>query len=1159
MKKYKYDPIEMASMEKSVIPFGVYQFIDKRVIPIVLSDGFCQLFDLRHDEAYDLMENDMYRDTHPDDTARISNAAFLFATEDTEYNVVYRTKVQGKYRIVHALGKHVYPQPDVRLAYVWYTDEGACESDQNELDNIITRAYMRVLKEESTIHKEYYDVLTGLSNKTGFFEMAEARRSSLWKMGSQPAIVIFNLNGMKYYNRKFGYKKGDELLQKVAKILASHFGSENCGRFNIDIFAAITNSNQVEDTVRTVFKECSHIENGEGVTIRAGIALDPDPNFDLTLLTDRSRYACDVNRGSRISKFSYFNENTLQLVDKYQYVIDNFEKAIEEEWIQVYFQPIVRAANGLVCDEEALARWNDPIKGFMVPSDFIPTLENANLIYKLDLHMVEKTIEKIRRQEKQGLNIVPISINLSRTDFDACDIVEEIRMRIDNAGIPRDKLTIEITESVVGSDFDFITAQIKRFQDLGFKVWMDDFGSGYSSLDVLQSTHFDLIKFDMRFMQRFNQGDESKIILTELMKMAIGLGIDTLAEGVEYQEQVDFLREVGCTKLQGFYYSKPIPMEQIFKRYENGTGIGFENPDETEYFSAIGRINLYDMALIAREDQESFRNYFDTLPMTILESNGEHFCMTRCNQSFREFAELMSWNIPVGKYFDYKSVINRPGLVFMKLVRQCGEDGNRVIIDDVMPNGTSVHAFIKRIAVNPISGAAAIAIAILGVMDASNQNAPVTYAHIAQALSSDYFNLFYVNLETENFIQYDTDGATGNIAVERHGENFFAEAYKDAKQIIYGPDQERFLRIFTKENVVRSMDEYGAFTLTYRQIYKNEPVYVHMKAVRPTGNDKYVIIGVSNIDAQMKQQEAMERLQQEQITYSRITALTGDILCIYTVDPVTDHYTEYSATLDYSNLGIAKEGENFFQQSFENAKNKIYEGDIERFYNLFTKEKVMEAIQKDKIYGLRYRLMIDGEPQYVSLKAAMVNEKDGSHLIIGIHNIDARLKRDHEYEKSIANADAKINIDSLTGVKNKHAFDLAAKRLDGQINEKQFVEFAVTVFGSKEFSDINTASTGEEEINRIRKTAEIICDTFKHSPVFRFEKDQFAAISQGKDYTNLEELIKRMTEMNEKNAAKGGIVIPFGTARYDGDPDVSSVYHRAAENLKQNYSPLKSG
>jgi EAL domain-containing protein (putative c-di-GMP-specific phosphodiesterase class I) len=202
------------------------------------------------------------------------------------------------------------------------------------------------------------------------------------------------------------------------------------------------------------------------------------------------------------------------------------------------------------------------------PGEFVPVLEMCKLIYKLDLYVLDQIIQKMKEQQEAGLPVIPHSLNLSRIDFDECDIIDEILKRVDRAGIPREKLNIEITESVVGSDFDFIKEQIERLQDLGFHVWMDDFGSGYSSLDVLQDIHFDLIKFDMRFMHRFGKGKENKIILTQLFKMATELGIDTVAEGVETREQVEFLKEVGCTRLQGFYYNRAIPAEEIKEKYE---------------------------------------------------------------------------------------------------------------------------------------------------------------------------------------------------------------------------------------------------------------------------------------------------------------------------------------------------------------------------------------------------------------------------------------------------------------------------------------------------------------------------------------------------------------------------------------------------------------
>ena len=317
----------------------------------------------------------------------------------------------------------------------------------------------------------------------------------------------------------------------------------------------------------------------------------------------------------------------------------------------------------------------------------------------------------MREQKDAGLYVVPQSLNLSRTDFDMCDIVEEVRRRVDENGILRDKLTIEITESCVGSDFAFMKEQVERFHSLGFQVWMDDFGSGYSSLDVLQEVHFDLIKFDMRFMHRFGEGDESRIILTELMKMAIGLGVETITEGVETQEQVDFLREVGCTKLQGYYYGRAVSLAEIVERNRKGIQIGYENPDETGYYTIIGRINLYDPASLS-DSGERFGNYFETFPMAVIESNAESIRILRCNKAYREFLErYFTGGIPA-ENLDIPVLQFGAGRPFAQAVAQCRETEGQVFIDEMLADGTNIHAMFRHVAENPVNGVSSCIVVI---------------------------------------------------------------------------------------------------------------------------------------------------------------------------------------------------------------------------------------------------------------------------------------------------------------------------------------------------------------------------------------------------------------------------------------------------------------
>ena len=1148
MERYRFDEKIKASLENLRAPLAVYQFLDKRVVTLVLSAGFCALFGFSdRADAYRVMDNDMYRDTHPDDAARIADAAFRFATQGGKYEVIYRTKTfeNPEYRIIHAIGEHVYTEEGVRLAYVWYTDEGAYLEGQivQEADtNTITSNFSKALHEESIFQASYYDYLTGLPSMTYFFQLAEAYRNEMLEQGIQPVLVYLDLNGMKFYNRKYGFAEGDILLRGFANILKKHFSNESCSRFGADHFTIMTREEGLEEKLKAIFMEFQFKNGDRSLPIRAGIYKEKDNNgmVDVSTACDRAKFACNASRNPYVLSINYFSDEMLAETLQRQYIIDHLDQAIAENWIQVYYQPIIRAANGRVCDEEALARWIDPEKGRLSPDDFIPYLEEAKLIYKIDLYMVEQVLKKMKKQEEAGLYVVPESVNLSRSDFDACDMVEEICSRVDAAGVSRDKLTIEITESVIGSDFDYIKEQVERFQALGFQVWMDDFGSGYSSLDVLQSIHFDLIKFDMRFMNEFENGDNSKIILSELIRMAIGLGVDTVCEGVETKEQVEFLREVGCTKLQGYYYGRPISMEEIFEKYRKGTQIGFENPNETGYYAAIGKVNLYDLAVVSNNDEESFQHYFNTLPMAIIESKNDEFLLVRCNNTYRTFMDKMFGVAAGARNVSLAEREDRVGSGFLKALRECGENGNKILLDEEMADGATAHAFLKRIAVNPVTGTKALVVVVLAVIDAANAGSAVSFTSIAKALSSDYIYLYDVDLSTEKFVEYSSEAGRSDISMERHGEDFFAASRRDAVRMVYAEDQQALLKTFTRENVIRAMDEYGAFTFTYRLMIGGAPTYVNMKAVRLNA-ENHIIIGVSNVDALTRQKEALERVQEEQITYARISALAGDFICIYTVNPETEHYLEYSATKTYEGMGFAKTGEKFFEQARKDGARTVFPEDMDLFKSGMTKEKMLADIRENGVYSLTYRLMIEGEPRYVCLKAAMVEEKDGPQLIVGVQNIDAQVKREQEFEYKLTNARNKVNLDPLTGVKSRSAFDQARDSLDRQIGENEKLPFAVTIC---RITDNNGHTPGD---SLIKEGCYFICNIFKHSPVFRLSADEFAVIIQGHDYEQIDELTESLKEANTMGNA---FDISFGMARRVNEKNASMVVENAGKRMK---------
>ncbi len=598
---------------------------------------------------------------------------------------------------------------DVDLAYKSKNEIGALTSAFNRMRDQL-KLYIEDLN-----HQIFYDRMTDLPNMRYFFKLAVEEKEHILEAGRSPVMVYIDIIGIRYFNRQYGFEMGDKLILEFAGIITRHFGEQRVCRYSGDHFTAVAEEDKVDEIIRKVLDDCETANEGKGLPIRVGIYSNSLDDVDVNVACDRAKFAADTRKGELSSTVTYYDEDMLKRSEINVHIIQNIDRAIEEGWIKVYYQPIVRASNGSVCDEEALARWIDPELGFLSPGFFISALEEYKLIYKLDLYVLEQVLKKMKLQKEKGYHVVPQSINLSRMDFESCDIVEEIRRRVDAEGVDHSLITVEITESVIGERFDFMKEQIARFQNLGFPVWMDDFGSGYSSLDVLHQLHFDLIKFDMRFMDRFDEGEEGKIIVTELVNMAISLGMDTLCEGVEMAEQAEFLREIGCTRIQGYYYGKPIPFEDIVARIENVGDLGFENPEEAEYYSSIGRLNLYDFSAVSNESEDLLTQYFNTLPMCIMEVNGTKLWYSRCNRSYRDFLKR---TMNVDYNTNERDILLADGIresTFLKAVAQCGREGNRLVVDEKVGPDTVVHTLIRRIAVNPVTGTAAVAVAVLTI------------------------------------------------------------------------------------------------------------------------------------------------------------------------------------------------------------------------------------------------------------------------------------------------------------------------------------------------------------------------------------------------------------------------------------------------------------
>jgi EAL domain-containing protein (putative c-di-GMP-specific phosphodiesterase class I) len=344
--------------------------------------------------------------------------------------------------------------------------------------------------------------------------------------------------------------------------------------------------------------------------------------------------------------------NTSEMED---YIVSHLDEALEKGWIAAYYQPLARTITNAPAGAEALARWLDPEYGNIMPGTFIPVLEKAGLIYKVDSFMLTEAVKLQRRRIDAGLKISPISVNLSRQDFDRLDVLSFVKEQLSRYKISQDLIVLELTESLLVQNKDKMTTVVKDLRSAGFRVWMDDFGSGYSSLIFLNDYTLDLIKLDMGFLKSFTA--TSREIMRSTVNMAKRLGIRTLAEGVETEEQVRFLREIGCDMMQGYYYSKPFPPESM-EAYLRSADTPAETIEWKDFYDRADTFMINSDAPCAVLEYDISQDHIRYLFLDEKEKD-ELRGLGRTNRQESEFI-LNNKHIPLhAKFFEfYKKIIN---------------------------------------------------------------------------------------------------------------------------------------------------------------------------------------------------------------------------------------------------------------------------------------------------------------------------------------------------------------------------------------------------------------------------------------------------------------------------------------------------------------------
>lgn len=415
------------------------------------------------------------------------------------------------------------------------------------------------------------DILTGLDQYEVFLEKLE---KEIEKIGDDRIIIVYtDIKHFKYINDTYGYKVGDSLLQDFVEefmgktdiiICASRVYSDNfvvANRVPPDYY---TNEEfrdlvlQLNQEREAKFREKylnSRLQFCTGISV-----IDKNSrSLDAETAVSNANLARKVAKEMENDSCVLFDQSMMEGIKREVEITSSIPKALEQREFQVYFQPKIDTDTLELIGAEALVRWQKPDGSFIYPDEFIPLIERSGQVIDVDYYVYREVFRFLAERLKEGKKVVPISLNVSRVHLQKMHILEYVKGLLEEFQIPCSLVEFELTESIYLDNTEQALELIKGLHKLGIKVSMDDFGSGYSSLNLLSKLPIDIIKLDRVFLKAGEMQESDRIIISCVVDMAKKLKIASLCEGVETQEQSDYLKEVGCQMQQGFYFSRPIP------------------------------------------------------------------------------------------------------------------------------------------------------------------------------------------------------------------------------------------------------------------------------------------------------------------------------------------------------------------------------------------------------------------------------------------------------------------------------------------------------------------------------------------------------------------------------------------------------------------------
>ena len=408
------------------------------------------------------------------------------------------------------------------------------------------------------------DKLTGIPNRIRFYDQTQVAIQDIYK---NYAIILLDIERFKNINDIHGIAEGDEVLRYIAWVLKETYGDHNnYARLHSDMFVfyiSYEKKGEIIKEIEKIRKKISANPFQYDIVTKFGIYLVDDRSIPVNLMCDRAMMAERTVKGNIMKFCAFYDEHYREEMLRAGQIEQDMEKALTEHQYQMYLQPKYRLSDNTLCGAEVLCRWKHPEKGLIPPNDFIPLFEKNGFILKLDEYMWEEACKNIRRWLDEGHQVVPISVNISRYHIQHNNLEKALTNLLDKYNLTPDRLNLEITESLFLDNPEELNRVLERLQRMGFKLEVDDFGSGFSSLNLIRNISVDTIKIDKEFLDSEIASEKGKIVVNHTIGMAKDLNLQVIAEGVETKAHVDFLRESHCDIAQGYFFAKPMPIEEF--------------------------------------------------------------------------------------------------------------------------------------------------------------------------------------------------------------------------------------------------------------------------------------------------------------------------------------------------------------------------------------------------------------------------------------------------------------------------------------------------------------------------------------------------------------------------------------------------------------------